>query len=155
MPNKPFIFYLEDEPAELRYHLGALRVDYDVLCSAACQDVEMARSTPIALLIVDLMIKPKVVSEAGEDIVNVAHPGVDWRQVGLVFLEQVRQGKREEQGFGRDIPIVVATARPEEPIEARARAAGISDYLLKPFTIDELLAAVKKALEPKEGQADG
>jgi FixJ family two-component response regulator len=48
---------------------------------------------------------------------------------------------------GADIPTVIITAHPEELTQARAREAGITCYLSKPFTPDELLECVREALE--------
>ena len=45
------------------------------------------------------------------------------------------------------IPTVIITAHPEELTQARAREAGITCYLTKPFTPDELLECVREALE--------
>ena len=47
---------------------------------------------------------------------------------------------------GRGIPTVIITAHPEEITNARAREAGITCYLTKPFTPDELLECVGEAL---------
>ena len=47
---------------------------------------------------------------------------------------------------GDGIPTVIITAHPEEPALARAREAGITCCLIKPFTPDELLECVRKAL---------
>ena len=47
---------------------------------------------------------------------------------------------------GRGIPTIIITAHPEELTQARAREAGITCYLTKPFTPDELLECVREAL---------
>jgi DNA-binding response OmpR family regulator len=47
---------------------------------------------------------------------------------------------------GHAIPTVIITAHPEEIAHARAREAGITCYLIKPFTPDELLECVSEAL---------
>jgi FixJ family two-component response regulator len=47
---------------------------------------------------------------------------------------------------GRAIPTVIITAHPEELTQARAREAGITCCLTKPFTPDELLECVREAL---------
>jgi len=44
------------------------------------------------------------------------------------------------------IPTVLVTAYPEEPVRARALAAGVLCYLTKPFTADELLACINAAV---------
>ena len=48
---------------------------------------------------------------------------------------------------GHPIPTVLITAYADEPVRARALAAGVSCYLIKPFTAEELLACVDQAIE--------
>jgi len=47
---------------------------------------------------------------------------------------------------GEAIPTVIITAHPEELTQQRAREAGITCYLSKPFAPDDLLECVRKAL---------
>ena len=47
---------------------------------------------------------------------------------------------------GHGIPTVIVTAHPEDVAQARAREAGITCYLIKPFAPDELLECVQEAL---------
>ena len=47
---------------------------------------------------------------------------------------------------GRAIPTIIITAHPEELAQARAREAGITCCLTKPFAPDELLECVHEAL---------
>ena len=47
---------------------------------------------------------------------------------------------------GHAIPTVIITAHPEDVTQARAREAGITCCLIKPFTPDELLECVHEAL---------
>jgi FixJ family two-component response regulator len=47
---------------------------------------------------------------------------------------------------GADIPTVIITAHPGELTRERARAAGITCLLTKPFTPDELLECVHQAI---------
>jgi FixJ family two-component response regulator len=47
---------------------------------------------------------------------------------------------------GDSIPTVIITAHPEEVTHARGRVAGLTCYLIKPFTPDELLECVHEAL---------
>lgn len=44
------------------------------------------------------------------------------------------------------IPTVIITAHPDAQARDRARAAGVSCFLAKPFSPDELLACVRNAL---------
>ena len=47
---------------------------------------------------------------------------------------------------GHGIPTVIITAHPEDVTRSRARQAGITCYLSKPFAPDELLECVHKAV---------
>jgi len=47
---------------------------------------------------------------------------------------------------GHSIPTVIITAHPDEITQARGRVAGLTCYLIKPFTPDELLECVSEAL---------
>jgi FixJ family two-component response regulator len=47
---------------------------------------------------------------------------------------------------GQGIHTVIITAHPEEVTQARAREAGITCFLIKPFAPDELLECVREAL---------
>lgn len=51
-----------------------------------------------------------------------------------------------EDSTTRDIPIIITSARSTEEDIRRAQAAGADEYLLKPFTPQELLEVVKKHL---------
>lgn len=45
-------------------------------------------------------------------------------------------------------PIVVLSARREQSVETSACAIGATEFLLKPFEINDLLASVQRALRP-------
>jgi FixJ family two-component response regulator len=66
----------------------------------------------------------------------------DMRMRGMTGLELYQ----ELLASGRGIPTVIITAHPEELTQARAREAGISCYLTKPFAPEELLECVSEAL---------
>jgi len=53
---------------------------------------------------------------------------------------------------GHAIPTVIITAHPEELTQARAREAGITCYLTKPFTPDELLECVSESLAKSQAR---
>ena len=66
----------------------------------------------------------------------------DMRMPGMTGLELYQ----ELLASGRGIPIVIITAHPEELTQARAREAGITCCLIKPFAPEELLECVSEAL---------
>lgn len=68
-------------------------------------------------------------------VTDVQMPGMS----GLELLAKVR-------AEGHDLPVIVATARSRRTLAAEAMARGAAALLEKPFTPDELLAAVEAAL---------
>ena len=66
----------------------------------------------------------------------------DMRMPGMTGLELYQ----ELVAAGHAIPTVIITAHPEDVTQARAREAGITCYLIKPFGPDELLECVGEAL---------
>jgi len=69
------------------------------------------------------------------------------RMGGLEVLEQLN-----EQGF--NIPAIVMTFHGTEDTAMRALRLGARDYLIKPFTIEEMQAALDRALMPVTGAGD-
>ena len=66
----------------------------------------------------------------------------DMRMPGMTGLEL----HQALVASGDEIPTVLITARPEASSLSRARAAGITCYLAKPFAPDELLECVREAV---------
>jgi two-component system, chemotaxis family, chemotaxis protein CheY len=56
---------------------------------------------------------------------------------GLTFVKEVRT-------TNKDIPIVMITTESERSRVIVAIEAGVSDYLVKPFTADDLIAKLRK-----------
>jgi len=68
--------------------------------------------------------------------------GADMRMPGMTGLELYQA----LVASGERIPTVIITAHPEELTQSRAREAGITCYLSKPFAPDDLLECVGEAL---------
>ena len=66
----------------------------------------------------------------------------DMRMPGMTGLELYQALVASGDG----IPTVIITAHPEEVTQSRAREAGITCYLSKPFAPDDLLECVREAL---------
>ena len=73
---------------------------------------------------------------------NTACLVADMRMPGMSGLEL----HQALVASGDEIPTVLITARPEASALSRARAAGITCYLTKPFAPDEFLECVRDAL---------
>jgi len=55
---------------------------------------------------------------------------------------------------GTPIPTVLMTAYPEEKVRERALASGVSCYLAKPFTAEELLQCVDSAIDRARSKSE-
>ncbi|MFX8481498.1 response regulator, partial [Acinetobacter baumannii] len=67
-------------------------------------------------------------------ITDINMPRLD----GFGLIEQLREGSRH-----RDRPILVLTTESSEEKKARARAAGATGWIVKPFDPQKLVAAVR------------
>ncbi len=71
---------------------------------------------------------------------------LDLKLPGLGGLDAISVVKR----FDESLPIIVMTGHASYETEQAARAAGIFYYLVKPFNLDELVAAVRAAVRFRE-----
>ena len=87
---------------------------------------------------------------AGEDVpmmIADEHPNLiilDWMLPGISGIELCRLLRAKPET--RDIPIVMLTARGEEAERIRGLATGADDYVVKPFSVPELLARIRTIL---------
>lgn len=68
---------------------------------------------------------------------------------GLEFLRSLRKTEGTE-----DLPIIMLTARGDEPDRVRGLDGGADDYIRKPFSFRELEARVRAVLRRAPGQVD-
>ena len=118
MATKPLILVVEDEePLSLllRYNLEA--EGYDVESANRGDDAE-------------LMLKEHL-----PDLVLL-----DWMLPGLSGIELCRRLRQRAET--KTLPIILLTARGEEDERVRGLATGADDYVVKPFSVPELLARV-------------
>jgi len=121
-PNMPRILVVEDEAALsllLTYNLEA--EGYAVARAERGDDAEvmLAESTP------DLVI-------------------LDWMLPGVSGFELCRRMRAREAT--RDLPVIMLTARGEESERVRGLSIGADDYVVKPFSVPELMARVRSLL---------
>ena len=69
---------------------------------------------------------------------------LDWMLPGLSGMELCRRLRAREETAG--LPIIILTARGEEADRVRGLATGADDYIVKPFSVPELLARVRALL---------
>jgi len=69
---------------------------------------------------------------------------LDWMLPGLSGIELCRRWRAREETAR--IPIIMITARGEEEERVRGLATGADDYMVKPFSVPELLARIHALL---------
>ena len=120
--SQPKVLVVEDEPAQrevLAYNLEAEGFD-----------VAKAGNGDDALLLVD---------EDTPDIIVL-----DWMLPGVSGIEICRRLKTRRDT--RAVPIIMLSARSEEVDRVRGLETGADDYVVKPFSVVELMARVRAQL---------
>lgn len=69
---------------------------------------------------------------------------LDWMLPGLSGIELCRRIRRADATRG--VPILMLTARGEESDRVRGLSTGADDYVVKPFSVPEMIARVKALL---------
>lgn len=120
--NRPHVLVVEDEPAQrevLYYNLEA--EGFRVTTAGNGEDGLM------------------MVQEDPPDVMVL-----DWMLPSVSGIEVCRQLKARPDT--RDIPIIMLTARSEEVDKVRGLETGADDYVVKPYSVSELLARVRTQL---------
>ena len=120
--SQPKVLLVEDEPAQrevLAYNLEAQGFD-----------VARAETGDDALILVD---------EETPDIILL-----DWMLPGVSGIEICRRLKSRKDT--RSVPIIMLSARSEEVDRVRGLETGADDYVVKPFSVVELMARVRAQL---------
>jgi len=120
--DTPLVLIVDDEVAQLAL------LSYNL--KAAGFRVATAKDGDEALL---------AVAEQGPDIVLL-----DWMLPRLSGLEVCRQLKAT--AAGRDAAIIMVSARSEEADRVRGLETGADDYIVKPYSVAELIARVRANL---------
>jgi two-component system, OmpR family, phosphate regulon response regulator PhoB len=69
---------------------------------------------------------------------------LDWMLPGVSGIELCRRLRQRAQT--KALPVIMLTARGEEADRVRGLATGADDYVVKPFSVAELMARVKALL---------
>jgi two-component system phosphate regulon response regulator PhoB len=118
----PRILIVEDESALtllLRYNLEAAQYTVETASRGDEAEIKLRESPP------DLVI-------------------LDWMLPGLSGIELCR--RLRARADTRQMPIIILTARGEESERIRGLATGADDYIVKPFSVPELIARVNALL---------
>jgi len=129
--DQPSVLLVEDEPAQrevLSYNLEADGFR-----------VTTAENGEEALLLVD---------EAAPDIIVL-----DWMLPNVSGIEVCRQLKTRADT--RNVPILMLSARSEEVDRVRGLETGADDYMVKPYSVIELMARVRALLRRSRPSAVG
>lgn len=84
--------------------------------------------------------------EQGPDLVLL-----DWMLLGLSGIELCRRLRARKES--RDLPILMLTARGEETERIRGLHTGADDYIVKPFSVPELIARIRAILRRTRPEA--
>jgi two-component system phosphate regulon response regulator PhoB len=76
---------------------------------------------------------------------------LDWMLPGTSGLQLAKRWRA--QARTRELPVIMLTARSEEPDKISGLDAGADDYLTKPFSTQELLARIRAVLRRKAPEA--
>lgn len=118
----PLVLIVEDEPAQrevLSYNLGAEGFR-----------VAQAASGDEALLLI---------AEDRPDLIVL-----DWMLPGVSGIEVCRRIK--SRGELKGVPVIMLSARSEETDRVRGLETGADDYVVKPYSVGELMARIKGQL---------
>lgn len=127
----PVILVVEDEPAQLEL------LSYNL--SNEGYNVVRAEDGETALLLAE---------EVEPDLVLL-----DWMLPNTSGIEVCRQLKRQKRSSAT--PVMMLTARGEEEDRIRGLDTGADDYMVKPYSIKELLARVRSLLRRARPASSG
>jgi two-component system phosphate regulon response regulator PhoB len=98
-------------------------------------------------------VVPAHSAEQAQRLIKEAIPDLillDWMLPGASGIDFARRLKSE--GYTKDIPIIMLTARGEEQDRIRGLETGADDYVSKPFSPRELMARIKAVLRRRAPQ---
>jgi two-component system phosphate regulon response regulator PhoB len=98
-------------------------------------------------------VVPAQSAEQAQRLIKEAIPDLillDWMLPGVSGIDFARRLKSE--GYTKDIPIIMLTARGEEQDKIRGLETGADDYVSKPFSPRELMARIKAVLRRRAPQ---
>ena len=119
----PRVMVVEDEEALsllLRYNLEAEGYSVEVVPRGDDAETRLRETVPDLLLL-------------------------DWMLPGISGIELCRRLRARD--VTRTLPIIMLTARGEEQERIRGLATGADDYVVKPFSVPELMARVRAILQ--------
>ena len=122
MKNQPRILIVEDEPAIAE--LIAVNLRHNGMSPVWTEDGEAAQRE------IDAVLPDAIL--------------LDWMLPGVSGVQLARRWRGDARTKG--IPILMLTARGDEPDKVAGLDAGADDYITKPFSTQELLARIRAVL---------
>lgn len=127
----PLVLVVEDEPAQREVLAYNLEAEGFRAARAGTGDE--------ALLLTDEQVPDLIV--------------LDWMLPGVSGIEVCRRLKT--RGDTRDIPVIMLSARSEEVDRVRGLETGADDYVVKPYSVVELMARIRAQLRRTRPAAVG
>jgi two-component system phosphate regulon response regulator PhoB len=120
-PSAKILIVEDEEPLTLllRYNLEAEGYEVDAVARGDEAETRLKEAAP------DLVV-------------------LDWMLPGISGIELCRRLRARAET--KDLPVIMLTARGEESERVRGLATGADDYVVKPFSVPELLARVRALL---------
>jgi two-component system phosphate regulon response regulator PhoB len=128
--KRPRVLVVEDEPSIAE--LIAVNLRHNGFAPTVAFDSASARREVDALL-------PDVIM-------------LDWMLPGESGVALARRWRKDERT--RSVPILMLTARGDELDKVQALDAGADDYIVKPFSTQELLARIRAVLRRRSPETD-
>jgi two-component system phosphate regulon response regulator PhoB len=131
MAGEPLVLIVEDEPAQREVLAYNIRAEgYAVMAAGAGDEaLVMVRETPPDVIV------------------------LDWMLPNVSGIEVCRQLKAADET--RKIPVIMLSARSEEVDRVRGLETGADDYVVKPYSVAELLARLRTQLRRTRPAAVG
>ena len=129
--SRPLVLVVEDEPAQSE--IIAYNLEQEGFRVARAEDGEAAVTA---------------LFETSPDLVVL-----DWMLPGLSGIEICRRIRARPET--RDVPVIMLTARGEEADRVRGLDTGADDYVVKPYSVSELVARVRAHLRRTRPAATG
>ena len=131
MKNRPRILVVEDEPAIAELiSVNLLHGGFDVV---------IAQDSVTAQRELDAVLPDAIL--------------LDWMLPGQSGLSLARHWRKQDRT--KSIPILMLTARGDEPDKVAGLDAGADDYITKPFSTQELLARIRAVLRRRAPESVG
>lgn len=131
MKNMPRVLIVEDEPAIAE--LVAVNLKHAGFMPICAEDGESAQKA------IDAVLPDAIL--------------LDWMLPGESGLSLARKWRRNART--KAVPILMLTARGDEPDRIAGLDAGADDYLTKPFSVQEMLARIRAVLRRRAPEQVG